>query len=191
MRTTVCPTSNRGLTRSGPQRITRTTRIDALSDISATAVTMRLRSTRSALRCSGGGGSTLLTTVAAAAQDPFAKCAEQFAQKPDDYESAYCFYQVTFEKSLWEDGARLFDGLIAKYPENLWLPLAYGHVYRSRDPKRPRRFTASQPTGFSARVTSKARSWREATCATSSSRRVASRMRPAKPPGRRARPLLE
>ena len=90
----------------------------------------------------------VLTAVAAAAQDPFAKCSEQFAQKPDDYESAYCFYEVTFEKSLWEDGARLFDGLIAKYPENLWLPLAYGHVYRSRDPKRAEALYRQSADGF-------------------------------------------
>ena len=93
----------------------------------------------------------LLTTVAAAAQDPFAKCAEQFAQKPDDYESAYCFYQVTFEKSLWDEGARLFDGLIAKSPENLWLPLAYGHVYRSRDPKRAEALYRQSADGFQRR----------------------------------------
>ena len=90
----------------------------------------------------------MLTAVAAAAQDPFVKCSEQFAQKPDDYESAYCFYEVTFEKSLWEDGARLFDGLIAKSPENLWLPLAYGHVYRSRDPKRAEALYRQSADGF-------------------------------------------
>ena len=90
----------------------------------------------------------VLTTAAAAAQDPFANCAEQFAQKPDDYESAYCFYEVTLQKSLWDDGARLFDGLIAQHPANLWLPLAYGHVYRSRDPERAEALYRQSADGF-------------------------------------------
>ena len=90
----------------------------------------------------------VLTAVAAAADDPFTKCAEQFARKPDDYESAYCFYEVTLQKSLWEDGARMFDGLIAQHPTNLWLPLAYGHVYRSRDPGRAETLYRKSADGF-------------------------------------------
>ena len=90
----------------------------------------------------------MLTAVAAAADDPFAKCSEQFARKPDDYESSYCFFEVTLQKSLWEDGARLFDRLIEQHPANLWLPLAYGHVYRTRDPERAEALYRRSADGF-------------------------------------------
>ena len=112
--------------------------------------------------------SQVLTAVAAAADDPFTKCAEQFARKPDDYESAYCFYEVTLQKSLWEDGARVFDGLIEQHPANLWLPLAYGHVYRSRDPGRAEALYRKSADGFQRRATPKARSWPAAISGTSS-----------------------
>jgi CHAT domain-containing protein/tetratricopeptide (TPR) repeat protein len=94
------------------------------------------------------GAQLLTTTAAAAADDPFAKCSEQFARKPDDYESAYCFFEVTQQKSLWDEGARLFDGLIQKNPTNLWLPLAYGHVYRGRDPQRAEALYRQSADGF-------------------------------------------
>ena len=68
--------------------------------------------------------------------DPFAACREQLLRAPRDYESAYCFYRVTFERRLWVEGARVFDGLVAQYPDNSWLVLAYGHIHRSRDPDR-------------------------------------------------------
>jgi tetratricopeptide (TPR) repeat protein len=92
--------------------------------------------------------SQVLTAVAATADDPFAKCSEQFARKPDDYESSYCFFEVTLQKSLWEDGARLFDRLIEQHPANLWLPLAYGHVYRTRDPERAEALYRRSADGF-------------------------------------------
>jgi CHAT domain-containing protein len=85
---------------------------------------------------------------AALAQDPFAACSEQFARKPDNYDSAYCFYEVTQQKSLWDDGARIFDRLIAAHPDNLWLPLAYGHVYRARDPQRAEALYRQSADGF-------------------------------------------
>lgn len=79
-------------------------------------------------------------SVAASAKaepaDPFATCEQQFRRAPRDYESAYCFYRVTFERRLWADGARVFDDLIARHPDNAWLVLAYGHIHRSRDPDR-------------------------------------------------------
>jgi len=110
-------------------------------------VTTRLRSI---VRLGGAAAlaAHVLTTVAATADDPFAKCSEQFARKPDDYESAYCFFEVTLQKSLWEEGARLFDGLIEKHPTNLWLPLAYGHVYRGRDPQRAEALYRRSADGF-------------------------------------------
>jgi len=68
--------------------------------------------------------------------DAFAACRRQFAEKPQDYESSACFQQTIIRHQLWEEGARVFEGLIREHPENYWLPLAYGHVYRERDPDR-------------------------------------------------------
>jgi CHAT domain-containing protein len=74
--------------------------------------------------------------AAQAPADPFEACQQQFRRAPRDYESAYCFYRVTFERRLWAEGARVFDDLIARHPDNPWLVLAYGHIHRSRDPDR-------------------------------------------------------
>ncbi|AMY09087.1 putative ATPase [Luteitalea pratensis] len=82
---------------------------------------------------------TVVCSAVGAAQapaDPYAVCQEQFRRAPRDYESAYCFYRVTFERRLWAEGARIFDDLIAEHPDNSWLVLAYGHIHRSRDPDR-------------------------------------------------------
>ena len=90
----------------------------------------------------------LSPAVTAGAQDPFAACSEQFARKPDNYDSAYCFYEVAQQKNLVDEGTRLFDRLIAEHPGNLWLPLAYGHVYRSRDPQRAEQLYRQAADGF-------------------------------------------
>lgn len=71
---------------------------------------------------------------AAPAPDAFAKCREQFARDPGNYESSYCFYQVALDLRLWEEGGRLFDDLMKRHPTNFWLPLAYGHMHRDRGP---------------------------------------------------------
>jgi CHAT domain-containing protein len=80
----------------------------------------------------------LHATVAGAsdAGNPFVKCWDRFERNPEDYESAYCFYEVTFQNRLWAEGGRLFEQLIDDDPENFWLPLAYGHLHRNRDPDR-------------------------------------------------------
>jgi CHAT domain-containing protein/tetratricopeptide (TPR) repeat protein len=82
--------------------------------------------------------------------DPYARCRERFATQPEDYDSAFCFYQVTIDSLRWKEGARVFDDLIAAHPDNLWLPLAYGHVYRSRDPKRAEQLYRRAADGFRA-----------------------------------------
>jgi CHAT domain-containing protein/tetratricopeptide (TPR) repeat protein len=83
-------------------------------------------------------GTLAVTLCAATASgsppaDPYAGCRQQFAKNADDYDAAYCFYEVTFQQRLWTEGAQIFDELIARHPQNFWLPLAYGHVYRGRD----------------------------------------------------------
>jgi hypothetical protein len=68
--------------------------------------------------------------------DPFEVCRKQFAEAPDDYESSMCFYDVQLRTNRWDEGARLFEGLMAAHPLNFWLPLAYGHMHRTRDADR-------------------------------------------------------
>src|SRR5688572_8754488 len=68
--------------------------------------------------------------------DPYASCRDRFANAPDDYDSALCFYQITIGERRYDEGARVFDALIAANPGNFWLRLAYGHVYRTREPNR-------------------------------------------------------
>ena len=89
-----------------------------------------------------------LPVAAGAQDDPFATCRQQFANKPDNYDSAYCFYEVGQQKGRSDDSAKIFDGLIAQQPDNLWLPLAYGHVYRTRDPRRAEMLYRRAADGF-------------------------------------------
>ena len=49
----------------------------------------------------------------AAGPDPYATCRAQFARKPDDYESAYCFYRITLEERRWDEGAQVFEDFVA------------------------------------------------------------------------------
>jgi tetratricopeptide (TPR) repeat protein len=66
--------------------------------------------------------------------DPFADCRRQLAAAPDDYDSSFCFFTVTYQRQIWEDGIRAFDALMRQQPDNHWLPLAFGHVHRNRLP---------------------------------------------------------
>ena len=75
-------------------------------------------------------------------------CRQQFAEKPQDYESSYCFYQTTLQHRLLEEGARVFEALMREHPENYWLPLAYGHMYRERDPDRTEALYRRAADGF-------------------------------------------
>jgi tetratricopeptide (TPR) repeat protein len=97
---------------------------------------------------------TLALAVAARvsghASDPFAACRERLAAKPDDYDSAYCFYQVARDGIPTQEAARVFEGLIHAQPANFWLPLAYGHVYRTLDPGRAERLFRQAADGFAA-----------------------------------------
>src|SRR5688572_13216272 len=82
--------------------------------------------------------------------DPYATCRERFAQLPDDYDSTLCFYQVTMAGQRYDEGARVFDALIAASPGNFWLRLSYGHVYRARDPNRTEQLYRQAADGFRA-----------------------------------------
>ena len=91
----------------------------------------------------------MLTAVAFAADDPFAKCAEQFARKPDDYESAYCFYEVTLQKNLWDEGARTFDSSHRTASRRIsGCPWRTGMSFAPAIQHAPRRSTGSRPMGF-------------------------------------------
>ena len=94
----------------------------------------------------------LLLAVAApavaAGTAPMAACLEQFAQRPDDYDSAYCFYRLTLDGHSWQASAQQFEALMATHPGNFWLPLAYGHLYRARDPDRTEALYRKAARGF-------------------------------------------
>jgi len=72
--------------------------------------------------------------AAAAPADPFDACRSQFRAKPQEYDSAYCFFTVAQRPGLWVDGKRVIENLISEDPVNLWLSLVYGHVLRDREP---------------------------------------------------------
>lgn len=64
------------------------------------------------------------------AADVWAACRARLQRAPDDYESAYCFYDVAAQRGRWDDAARLFERLLQDHPGNFWLPLAFGHLHR-------------------------------------------------------------
>jgi CHAT domain-containing protein/tetratricopeptide (TPR) repeat protein len=70
----------------------------------------------------------------AAPPDSWELCREGLSQRPDDYESAYCFYTAALERRERQDGMRMFEALLHEHPGNLWLPLAYGHLHRTGRP---------------------------------------------------------
>lgn len=96
----------------------------------------------------------IVLTVAARAfglePDPFGTCRQRFAREPDSYDSAFCFYQVTLKGVPWQRAVRVFDQLIRMHPGNFWLRLAYGHVYRTRDPERAERLFRQAADGFAS-----------------------------------------
>jgi hypothetical protein len=97
-----------------------------------------------------GAWALAMSAGAAPGPDPYAACRQRLAQHPDDYESAFCFYQVTATDLRWAEGARVFDELIATHPGNRWLVLAYGHVYRTRKPERAEQLYRQAADGFRA-----------------------------------------
>lgn len=108
--------------------------------------------THRALVCCGCLLSILARTGAAhASEDAFAHCRQQLAEAPQSYESAYCFHAVAVEHRLWDAAAGIFEKLTREQPENFWLPLAYGHMYRDRDPDEAERLYRRAATGFQAR----------------------------------------
>jgi hypothetical protein len=85
-----------------------------------------------------------------AAADPFAACRAQFREKPQEYDTAYCFYTVAQRPGLWADGKRIIEDLLRDDPQNLWLPLAYGHVLRDREPAAAEAAYRRSADGFQA-----------------------------------------
>lgn len=69
------------------------------------------------------------------APDVYARCRDAFARRAD-YDAAFCFAQTTMETQQWREGERVFDALAAAQPGNPSIRLAYGHLFRTRDPRR-------------------------------------------------------
>ena len=87
---------------------------------------------------------------AAPRPDPYEGCRTTFAAAPNDYDSAFCFHQVTLDHGLWRDGERVFEELIREHPGNFWLTLCYGHLYRTRDPQHAERLYRQAAEAFRA-----------------------------------------
>ncbi|MFI5008281.1 MAG: CHAT domain-containing protein, partial [Solirubrobacterales bacterium] len=80
--------------------------------------------------------------------DPFSGCAAQFAARPDDYPSSYCFFLVAQQEKRWEEGARRLDALRARHPRNFWLTVARGNVEWTRDAVRAEALYREAAAGF-------------------------------------------
>jgi len=93
---------------------------------------------------------TLTASVRGLEPDPFEPCRQRFDRAPDNYDSAFCFYQVTLKGVPWQQAARVFDQLVQTHPANFWLRLAYGHVYRTRDPNRAEWLFRQAADGFAS-----------------------------------------
>ena len=91
-----------------------------------------------------------ITTASAASppHDAFADCRQQLIARPDDYDSAYCFYQATLTGGLWDAAPGVLGRLIAERPANFWLPLTLGHIYRGRDAARAEALYRQAADGF-------------------------------------------
>jgi CHAT domain-containing protein/tetratricopeptide (TPR) repeat protein len=89
-------------------------------------------------------------THAAPSRDSFATCREQFAEKPDEYESADCFSRVARDEHMWAESRRVFEALIDAHPDNFWLPLAYGNAWDARNPDRAEHLYRHAADGFRA-----------------------------------------
>jgi tetratricopeptide (TPR) repeat protein len=94
------------------------------------------------------GSTRGLSAGAPPAPDPFAACRRQLAEKPQDYESAYCFHETALRLRVPDEAARVFEALMREHPENFWLPLANGHVFRERDPDRTEALYRRAADGF-------------------------------------------
>jgi tetratricopeptide (TPR) repeat protein len=90
----------------------------------------------------------LLACDRSAAADPFSGCAAQFAARPDDYPSSYCFFLVAQQEKRWEEAARRLDALRERHPRNFWLTLARGNIEWTRDPARAEALYREAAQGF-------------------------------------------
>ncbi|HVQ30121.1 MAG TPA: CHAT domain-containing protein [Vicinamibacteria bacterium] len=90
----------------------------------------------------------LLAGEGSARDDPFSGCAAQFAARPDDYPSSYCFFQVAQQEKRWDEAARRLDELRATHPRNFWLTLTRGNLEWTRDPARAEGLYREAAAGF-------------------------------------------
>src|SRR5262245_15996029 len=90
--------------------------------------------------------------AAPATNDPFAACRQQLAADPTNYESSYCFFVTAQRQGLFGQVVPVFEELIRRQPENYWLPLSLGHVYRQTEPDRTEAFYRRAADGFQDRT---------------------------------------
>ncbi|MCP4654394.1 MAG: CHAT domain-containing protein [bacterium] len=87
----------------------------------------------------------------AAVADPFSACETRFAAAPEDYASAYCFYEVAQKQKRLQEGTRRIEDRLAHHPDNLWLRLALGHVQWKLGRKRTEELYRAAVEGFRVR----------------------------------------
>src|SRR5688572_9036868 len=80
--------------------------------------------------------------------DRFLDCHRHFAETPQDYEAAYCFYAVAQRKQLPDEARRELTDLMRSHPDNHWLPLVLGHIAREQQPERAEASYRRSADGF-------------------------------------------
>src|SRR5918996_2807299 len=83
--------------------------------------------------CALAGLFSLLGGPAWAAADPFVSCEAVFAQAPERWESARCFYEAGRSSRSWEEAARRLDVLAEQHADRPWLLLARAYVEEELD----------------------------------------------------------
>jgi tetratricopeptide (TPR) repeat protein len=66
--------------------------------------------------------------------DRWTACRAELQQRPDSYESAYCFYTAALQHPVWPVALQRYQKLLTEYPDNPWLVLTFGHLQRSGRP---------------------------------------------------------
>jgi CHAT domain-containing protein/tetratricopeptide (TPR) repeat protein len=84
----------------------------------------------------GGLYIALAGACAQAQGDPFGHCLDRFAQAPDRWESARCFFDVGQSEGRMDEAARRLELLRKSHPDRLWLRLAQAYVEEGRDVRR-------------------------------------------------------
>lgn len=65
--------------------------------------------------------------------DPFERCEVRFAQAPEQWESARCFYEVGRKGRVWNEASERLNALAKRHPDRPWVRLVQAYVEGERD----------------------------------------------------------